>query len=249
MTILKFKWYDFYLNLFNEGYRKNLKEILSDENKLREELKLKKDLIKFINGERDTINKIVEMKDEKLSEYRRAGMIILPKIIKPEISSEELIELLRSGNVSEFNALRNREGKGVIDLGGANLRDADLSGAKLNGAKLSEADLSGADLSEADLRNAKLIGTVLSRTVLNKANLSQGVILVKEPNYQETQVAAANFQRALISDRGFLKYLNEKGAENVPSRITSKDRIKKLLKDRGYESLVIAQIIKRFFEE
>ena len=301
LTILKFKyeWYDFYQNLFNVGYRKKLKEILNDGNKLEEELKLKKDLIKFINGESDTINKIVEMEDGKLSEYRRAGMIIHRKIIKPESSREELIGLLRSGNVSEFNALRNREGKGVIDLGGANLRDADLSGAKLNGAnlswahlsganlsganlsggimnraelnganlsganlrdadlsgaklngaKLSEADLSGADLSEADLRNAKLIGTVLSRTVLNKAILSQGVILVKEPNYQETQVAAANFQRALISDRGFLKYLNKKGAENVPSRITSKDRIKKLLKDSGYESSVIAQIIKRFFEE
>jgi predicted KAP-like P-loop ATPase len=89
LTILKFKWYDFYQNLFNEGYRKKLKEILSDElsdeKKLREELELKKDLIKFIKGERDTINKIVEMEDEKLSEYRRAGMIISQKIIDPVI--------------------------------------------------------------------------------------------------------------------------------------------------------------------
>jgi len=36
LTILKFKWYDFYQKLFDDRYRKNLKEILSDENKLRE---------------------------------------------------------------------------------------------------------------------------------------------------------------------------------------------------------------------
>ena len=45
LTILKFKWYDFYQKLFDEKYHQNLKEILSDENKLREELKDKKGLI------------------------------------------------------------------------------------------------------------------------------------------------------------------------------------------------------------
>jgi predicted KAP-like P-loop ATPase len=85
LTILKFKWYDFYQKLFNEGYRKNLKEILSDENKLREELEDKEILIDFINEVRETIEKIIEMSDTQLSEYRRAGMIISQKIIDPVI--------------------------------------------------------------------------------------------------------------------------------------------------------------------
>ena len=63
LTILKFKWYDFYQKLFDDKYRQNLKEIFDDENKLREELKLKESLIDFINftKAKETIVKIMAL--------------------------------------------------------------------------------------------------------------------------------------------------------------------------------------------
>jgi len=85
LTILKFKWYDFYQKLFDEGDRKNLKELLRDKNKLREELKDKESLVDFIEKVGDKIDKIIEMSDTQLSEYRRAGMIISQKNIDPVI--------------------------------------------------------------------------------------------------------------------------------------------------------------------
>jgi hypothetical protein len=131
LTILKFKWYNFYQNLFNERYRQNLKEIFGDENKLREELKEKKeskekennqdkrlDLVDFIYKPevREAIQKIIDMDYTQLLEYRRVGMIMPQKISKSATSRKKLIELLRAGNVSEFNALRDRTGLEEINL-------------------------------------------------------------------------------------------------------------------------------------
>ena len=292
LTILKFRWYDFYQNLFNDRYRKKLKEIFDDENKLREELKDKKGLIEFINSIKggETIEKIIEMSDTQLSEYRRAGMIMPKKISEPAISREKLIELLRAEKVSEFNALRDRKGLEEIDLRGANLLGANLSrailfGADLFGADLSEANLCeanlsiaklivadlnmanlsradlfganllganllGADLSEADLSRANLVEANLSRANLSRANLSRanlskGIITVKEPNYQEAKVSDANFENALINDSGFLEYLRENGAKNVPDKVSTKDVIINEMKKRGLGIGGIDQ----FFEE
>tara|TARA_Y100000310_G_scaffold62384_1_gene57711 strand:- start:21117 stop:21566 length:450 start_codon:yes stop_codon:yes gene_type:complete len=88
-------------------------------------------------------------------------------------TKEELIALLRSGRVTEFNRVRP---KGVIDLIGAKLHKANLREAHLYKVNLSGADLSGADLCyaylrEADLREADLIGAILHWTNFFKANL------------------------------------------------------------------------------
>ena len=357
LTILKFKWYDFYQNLFDESYRHKLKEIFDDENKLREELKDKKGLIEFINSSKakKTIEEIIEMSDTQLSEYRRAGMIIPQKISEPAISREKLIELLRAEKVSEFNALRDRESIEVIDLSRANLSEAnlsranlsatdlhganlsmadlrwcdlrgtnlsmadlrrltlsgadlrwcdlrgadlsmanlsradlsrvdlrmanlsgsdfrevnlseanlsgvDLSEANLNGVDLSEANLNGVDLSGADLCGVDLSGVDLSGVNLSGAcllnadlsgadlcgaDLSQGIILVEEQYYQEAKVSDADFENALISDRGFLEYLEEKGAINVPDEVSTKDDFIKEMKKRGLDIGDIEQ----FFDE
>ena len=257
LTILKFKWYIFYQNLFDERFRKNLKEIISDENKLREELKLKEGLIEFINSSKvkETIVKIINMSDTQLSEYRRAGMIMPQKISEPATSREKLIELLKAGKVSEFNALRDRESIGKIDLRGADLSGADLSMAVLIGADLSRANLFGADLSRANLfgadlsravlREAVLHGAILIEAVLLWADLGRadlsgayllgGIILVEGPNYQEANVSAANFENALINDRGFLEYLKENGAIDVPDEVSTKDDFINAMKKRGLD--------------
>jgi hypothetical protein len=274
LTILKFKWYDFYQNLFNEGYRKNLKEILSDDNKLREVLKDNESLIEFINSikARETIKEIIKMSDTQLSEYRRAGMIIRQRIVKSAISREELIELLRSGNILEFNTLREREGIDVIDLSTANLSGvsligvnlsgaflnganlsgtflvwANLSGAFLSGANLSKTNLNGANLGKAnltgaDLSKANLKGANLRRANLRWADLCEGIILVMA--YQEAQVMSANFDNALINDSGFLEYLRENGARNVPDEVSTKDEFINEMKKRGLDIGGIEQFFK-----
>ncbi len=230
LTILKFKWYNFYQNLFDERYRKNLKEIFGDENKLREELKEKKeskekednqdkrlDLFDFISKPevREAIKKIIDMNYKQLLEYRRAGMIMPQKISEPVTSREKLIELLKAGKVSEFNALRRREGIKELDLSGANLRWADL-----RGAILIVANLSGGDL-------------------------RRGIILIKEQYYQKAKVSDANFEDALINDSGFLEYLRENGAKNVPDAVSTKDEFINEMKKRGLD----IRGIEHFFEE
>ena len=77
---------------------------------------------------RKTIDNIIELNDEALYEYRRAGMSIPQEIIKPAISKEDIIELLRQGKISEFNTIR--EGLEKVDLSGAYLIVANLSMAK-----------------------------------------------------------------------------------------------------------------------
>ncbi|NQE54251.1 hypothetical protein C5S29_11710 [ANME-1 cluster archaeon GoMg3.2] len=220
LTILKFKWYNFYQKLFDEKYRQNLKEILSDENKLREELKEKKeakgkednqdkslDLVDFISKPevREAIKNIIDMDYKQLLEYRRVGMIMPQKISESATSREKLIELLRAKKVSEFNALRGREGLEEINLSMANLSMANLNGA--------------------DLRS--------------------GIIFIKEPYYQKAKVNDANFEYALISGRGFLEYLRENGAKNVPDEVSTKDEFINEMKKKGFDIWSIEQ----FFDE
>jgi uncharacterized protein YjbI with pentapeptide repeats len=263
--------------LFDEKYRQILKEILSDENKLREELKDKKGLIDFINSikARKTLEKIIEMSDTQLSEYRRAGMIMPQKISEAATSREKLIKLLRFRKVSEFNALRDREGLEEIDLRGANLSMADLRGANLSVANLVEASLSRAslgmanlsmanmsmaNLSMADLSMANLSMANLSMANLSMANLSManlveanlsgavlrsGIILIKEQYYRKAKVSDANFEDALIGDRGFLEYLRENGAKSVPDEVSTKDVTINEMKKRGLD----VRGIEQFFDE
>jgi uncharacterized protein YjbI with pentapeptide repeats len=75
-----------------------------------------------------------------------------------EERSEQLLELLKKGQITEFNKLR---GSGFLSLSGADLRDAILRDADLRGAYLSGADLSDANLTRADLSDADLSGAYL----------------------------------------------------------------------------------------
>jgi uncharacterized protein YjbI with pentapeptide repeats len=100
-----------------------------------------------------------------------------------------------------------------------------LSGADLSGANLSEAKLNEANLSEADLSEAKLNEANLSGADLRGADLIRAIILIKESYYQKAKakVNDANFEDALINNRGFLEYLKENGAKNVPDKVSTKD--------------------------
>jgi GTPase SAR1 family protein len=182
LTILKFKWYGFYHDLFYESYRNYLKKLLEDDNKLKEEFKDKKDLVDFISERkvRETIDTILGMNDGELLEYRRAGISIPQKIIKPAIDKENLLELLRTRKIAEFNDLTKE--LEIIDLsgaylGGANLIGADLNKANLRGAYLRKANLNGADLSGADLMRVNLGLADLRGAYLRGAYLREAYLI------------------------------------------------------------------------
>jgi len=59
--------------------------------------------------------------------------------IKEDNSKENLIKLLKEGNIKEFNKI-NKEIPQIIDLSKANLSKADLSWADLSWADLSKAN-------------------------------------------------------------------------------------------------------------
>ena len=89
-------------------------------------------------------------------------------------SSVALLDLLRAGNVAEFNA--KRPSRTTLDLFGADLAHLSLRGVDLSGANLEKADFSGCDLTGANLSGANLTGANLNRVNgLETANLS-GVI-------------------------------------------------------------------------
>ena len=79
------------------------------------------------------------------------------------LTREELITMLQSGKVKEFNNYRSENPKVYIDLeradlSGADLRGAELSFANLTRAYLMNANLSGADLTDVNLEGANLWG-------------------------------------------------------------------------------------------
>ena len=78
-------------------------------------------------------------------------------------TKEELIALLRSGKIEEFNRVRP---EGKIDLTEASLVGADLTEANLRLANLDGASLVSADLTEANLYNASLQGADLAEANL-----------------------------------------------------------------------------------
>lgn len=96
------------------------------------------------------------------------------------MDARNLVNLLRTDR-AEFERIRARDPRAVLDLSGADLSGCDLAGASLAGLNLKNAcmrnaDCTGAilrfsDLSGADLRGAKLDGANMHQTNLEGANL------------------------------------------------------------------------------
>jgi len=120
-------------------------------------------------------------------------------------------------------------------LSGADLCETGLCEVDLREAYLRMADLRGANLHGTYLRGANLRGVDLRGVDLTGANLRSGIILIKEQNYQEAKVGNANFKNALINNRGFLEYLKENGAKNVPDEVSTRDEFINAMKKRGLD--------------
>lgn len=85
-------------------------------------------------------------------------------------TKEEIVAMLRAGQVAEFNQWRKENPTIPIDLSGVNLQRASLQKANLHGANLSWSNLSEADLTEADLSWSYLTEANLNETEIYKAN-------------------------------------------------------------------------------
>ncbi len=108
-----------------------------------------------------------------------------------EIRKNKFHELLRDGNIDEFNRevslLEDRVNLENCNLRGLDLRKANLKRANLKDSYLKMADLRGVDLSEALLQGASL----------NKARIS-GVYFPKEISAEEILLSVEHGTRIRI---------------------------------------------------
>ena len=126
-----------------------------------------------------------------------------------EPTKDELVQLLREGQIADFNRIRP---KGKIDLSDANLHGAILVGADLSVADLFRADLSGADLSGANLSKAILFAANLLRANLSKANLVRA-------DLSGTNLSKANLLGTKLPRLQKLAKANLHGVRNLPPEI------------------------------
>jgi uncharacterized protein YjbI with pentapeptide repeats len=113
---------------------------------------------------------------------------------------EDLVELLKAGQVDEFNAKRSRRAQ--VDLFAADLAGAQMSGADLSGVNLEKADLSDADLSDAILARANLSGADLSNANLTGVMAVQ--VRLREAMVEGCDLTDADLTGADLSDAEFV---------------------------------------------
>ncbi len=82
------------------------------------------------------------------------------------MNKDELVQLLKIGNIKKFNESRSYCENIFVDL-----TEIDLSNTKISGADLSRVDLSGSDLSKSEIENIDF-----SRSDLSSVNFSHSTI-------------------------------------------------------------------------
>lgn len=123
-----------------------------------------------------------------------------PKQVSTEISAQTRLELtsfLESGQVSEFNALRN-DIAGFLLLEGVDASGVDLSGINLEDVGLPEADLRGAIFDGANFHKAKLLKANLQNVNLENLDLSEASL--ENANLQGANLQDASLENAWLVD-------------------------------------------------
>jgi uncharacterized protein YjbI with pentapeptide repeats len=239
---------NFAVLLVKENYEntltlEDLNRIIDDRNQENNESAMAKPIL-------DIYKKLIELKDNDLLFFLRASVTTLLKIdeinkylkvientsqtdkreITLHIDSKKQLELLKEGNVTDFNRLvapgdviqdvvihhpfedlnslelRNIKLRGAFlfmtRLVDADLTEADLGSADLSNANLSEADLTEADLGSADLSNANLSEADLTKARLSKADL-MGANL-SEADLSRSILIGANLSMADLSEASLI---------------------------------------------
>ncbi|MGB8024493.1 MAG: pentapeptide repeat-containing protein [Nitrososphaeraceae archaeon] len=140
-------------------------------------LEIDQDLWKFLNQEKDIIFKI-----NNWEIYRRAAESTKPDLIAnvpaastaqlSELISQKLSELLKDGNVMEFNKIREQNKNVDVNILSSYIRNLDLSGINLSRIKFRNAGFYDTNLSRANLRRTKLFQADLERVNFSNADLS-----------------------------------------------------------------------------
>ncbi|MGA7042265.1 MAG: pentapeptide repeat-containing protein, partial [Nitrososphaeraceae archaeon] len=140
-------------------------------------LEIDQDLWKFLNQEKDIIFKI-----NNWEIYRRAAESTKPDLTAnvlaastaqlSELISQKLSELLKDGNVMEFNKIREQNKNVDVNILSPYIRNLDLSGINLSRIKFRNAGFYDTNLSRANLRRTKLFQADLGRVNFSNADLS-----------------------------------------------------------------------------
>ena len=165
------------------------KENVLKTRKLLSKYKTDVELWDFLRKHSDTLKNIKD-----LTIYRRS-VEVGTTYERRRSKNEEAYDLLRKGEIAEFNRRVTEFGILTLsekDLNGASLSLANLSGADLSMADLTKANLSGANLSMADLTKANLSGANLSGASLARADLIKA-------NLSGANLSGASLARADLS--------------------------------------------------
>ena len=100
--------------------------------------------------------------------------------MKPKFSNDPMYQLLRDGNITEFNA--RFEGGEKPDLSNCDFRNVDLRGLEVtktdfSGSYFRQADLRGLDLSECNLEGASIHGAQISGMLFPRELSAQEILL------------------------------------------------------------------------
>lgn len=169
-------------------------------------LEIDQDLWKFLNQEKDIIFKI-----NNWEIYRRAAESTKPDLTAnvpaastaqlSELISQKLSELLKDGNVMEFNKIREQNKNVDVNILSPYIHNLDLSGINLSGIKFGNAgfyDLRRTKLFQADLErvnfsNADPSGTDLTGSVLHESIFDNAIL-------QGTDITSVKYLPIQISD-------------------------------------------------
>ncbi len=108
-----------------------------------------------------------------------------------QINKDELVQLLRIGNIERFNESRPYHESDFLDL-----TEIDLSNIKILGANFSKTDLSGSDFSQSEIEDIDFSGSDLS-----SVNFSHSTITGS--NFVETSIEGSLFNNAGIISGDF----------------------------------------------
>lgn len=175
----------------------------------------------------DQLNELATLLEQELSEASAAMRDGVPLDIShylafqymPRLYAHQMdyaMTLLKNGDVTRFNALREATRFLTLnlahrDLSGLDLRSANFVAAELTGTNFSESDLSDANFTLAEMPRANLSNANLSRASFKQAVLSSAIlsgISGQHTNFEEAVMVDA---RVIRLDR--LELANFAGAE------------------------------------
>jgi uncharacterized protein YjbI with pentapeptide repeats len=125
-----------------------------------------------------------------------------------------LLDLLRAGNVAEFNT--RRPSRSTLDFFAADLSQLSLVGVDLSGANLEKADFSGTDLTDANLARANLAGADFTEATLD--NVQAVKARMREAFFGDARAVGADFSGADLAEAD-LTGINARNANFTGARL------------------------------